>query len=100
MLRTAPWVGLLTGVLVVWFWRVWQSDVVRLPVRPWYPHKEGLCLADVVRAARRTLSGVSDVEGWARALVGRVERVFEGALAAPKQENFAATEEAPVVMAA
>jgi hypothetical protein len=77
--RTAPWVGLLTGVLVLWFWQVWREDVVHLPVRPWYPQKEGLSLADVVRAARRTLGGVVDVETWAWAIVNREEWVFDGA---------------------
>jgi DDE superfamily endonuclease len=98
--RTAPWVGLLTGVLVVWFWHVWRSDVVQLPVRPWYPHKEGLCLADVVRAARRTLAAVADVEAWAWAIVRREPWVVEGALAAAKQEETAATEGQPTAMAA
>jgi hypothetical protein len=100
VLRTAPWVGLLTGVLVVWFWRVWKSDVVRLPVRPWYPHKEGLCLVDVVRAARHTLGGVADVERWAWAIVRREPWVVEGALAAETPEMAAATEGASATMAA
>jgi hypothetical protein len=59
VLRVAPLVGLLYSTLVIWF----AEGVHRLPIaappqRPWYRHKVGLCFADVLRAARRTLDGV------------------------------------------
>jgi hypothetical protein len=56
VLRVAPMVGLLYSSLVLWFAEgVHQLPVATPPVRPWYPHKKGLCFADVLRAARRTL---------------------------------------------
>jgi hypothetical protein len=92
--RTTPWVGLLTGVLVVWFWRVWRTGVVRLPVRPWYPQKEGVSLSDVIRAARSTLGGVTDVEAWARAIVRGEAWVMEGALGQERTGSVAVAEAA------
>lgn len=58
VLRVAPLVGLLYSSLVIWF----VQDVYRLPIampplRPWY-RKVGLCFADVLRAAQRTLATV------------------------------------------
>jgi hypothetical protein len=61
--RVAPLVGLLFSLLVVWFAEIFLSPVVQVPTRPWYPHKKGLCFADILRAARRTLAGV-DVLAW------------------------------------
>jgi hypothetical protein len=59
VLRVAPLVGLLYSTLVVWFAEgVHRTPVAMPPLRPWYPHKRGLCFADVLRAARRTLDGV------------------------------------------
>ena len=58
VLRVAPLVGLLYSSLVVWFAEgVHQMTIAAPPVRPWYPHKQGLCFADVLRAARRALDG-------------------------------------------
>ena len=57
-LRVAPLVGLLYSTLVVWFAEgVHRSTIAAPPVRPWYPHKQGLCFADILRAARRALDG-------------------------------------------
>lgn len=54
--RTAPFVGILYTSLVLWFADgVHETSVAALPLRPWYPHKRGLCFADVLRAAQRTL---------------------------------------------
>jgi SRSO17 transposase len=54
--RTAPFVGYIYTTLVLWFAEhAWQSSVALPPVRPWYPHKKGLCFADILRAAQRTL---------------------------------------------
>lgn len=59
VLRVAPLVGLLYSALVVWFAEgAYASTLATPPVRPWYPHKRGLCFADVLRAARRALHGV------------------------------------------
>jgi hypothetical protein len=56
VLRVAPLVGLLYSSLVLWFAEgVYRLPVATPPVRPWYPHKNGLCFADVLRAARRVL---------------------------------------------
>ena len=57
VLRVAPLVGLLYSTLVIWF----VQDIYRMPavaappLRPWYRHKVGLCFADVLRAAQRTV---------------------------------------------
>jgi hypothetical protein len=53
VLRVAPFVGLLYTLLVLWFLDgIHGSPVVRLPVRPWYRQKSGLCFADILRTAR------------------------------------------------
>ena len=54
--RVAPLVGLLYSTLVLWFAeRVHRMPIAAPPLRPWYPHKVGLCFADVLRTARRAL---------------------------------------------
>jgi len=54
--RTAPFIGYIYTTLVLWFAQhAWQSPAAIPPVRPWYSHKKGLCFADVLRAAQRTL---------------------------------------------
>ncbi len=59
VLRVAPLIGLLYSVLVVWFAEgTHTSALAAPPVRPWYPHKNGLCFADILRTARRVLDGV------------------------------------------
>jgi hypothetical protein len=59
VLRVAPLVGLLYSTLVLWFAEgVHQMAIAAPPVRPWYPHKQGLCFADVLRTARRALDRV------------------------------------------
>ena len=56
--RVAPFVGLLYTVLVVWFLEgAAHSQLATPPHRPWYPHKKGLCFADILRAARRAMAG-------------------------------------------
>jgi hypothetical protein len=55
--RTAPFVGLVYSMIVLWF----ASDIHRTaiaapPLRPWYRHKRGLCFADALRAAQRALT--------------------------------------------
>lgn len=78
VLRTAPWVGLLSGVLVVWFHRVYRTAEVPLPELPWYWWKEDLSFADLVRAARAMLRPVALLP-WARAVAARDRAAFEGA---------------------
>jgi len=59
VLRVAPLVGLLYSTLVIWFVQdIYRTPVAVPPLRPWYGHKIGLCFADVLRAAQRTLDGV------------------------------------------
>ena len=59
VLRVAQLIGLLYSTLVVWFAEgVYASAIAAPPVRPWYPHKRGLCFADILRAARRASDGV------------------------------------------
>jgi len=54
--RTAPFVGLVYTTLVLWFAEgVHRTAIAAPPLRPWYRHKRGLCFADVLRAAQRTL---------------------------------------------
>jgi len=78
VLRTAPWVALLSGILVVWFHRVYQRGMqVTLPQRPWYYWKEDLSFADLLRAAQETLRGV-EVQTWTQAVVQQRPELFEG----------------------
>ena len=57
VLRVAPLVGLLYSTLVVWFAQdVYRTRVATPPLRPWYRHKRGLCFADILRAAQRTVA--------------------------------------------
>jgi hypothetical protein len=57
--RTAPFVGLIYSLLVIWALRgAHRLPVATPPLRPWYRSKRGLAFADVLRAAQRTLSGV------------------------------------------
>jgi hypothetical protein len=59
VLRVAPLVGLLYATLVIWFVQdIYRMPIAALPVRPWYRHKVGLCFADVLRAAQRTVARV------------------------------------------
>jgi DDE superfamily endonuclease len=96
--RTAPWAGLLSGILVVWFHRVYRTAEVPLPVRPWYGWKEDLSFADLVRAARATLRPVALLP-WARAVVARDPAHRKGAIAQPRVRR-PTPEATPVPMAA
>ncbi len=56
MRRTAPCVGLLYGVLVMWFWEQFEQGLrAVIPNRPWYGHKENVSFEDIVRTARFAL---------------------------------------------
>lgn len=57
--RVAPFVGHIRTLLVLWFLEgAVGTPLAELPTRPWYRHKSGLCFADVLRAAQRSLAGV------------------------------------------
>ncbi len=57
VLRVAPLVGLLYSTLVIWFVQdIYRMPIAALPVRPWYRRKVGLCFADILRTAQRTVA--------------------------------------------
>lgn len=57
--RTAPFVGCMYSMLIVWFVQhAHSSEAARPPVRPWYLHKRGVSFADILRAAQRVLAPV------------------------------------------
>jgi len=57
--RTAPFVGCMYSMLIVWFFQHAHATSAALPpVRPWYPHKRGVAFADILRAAQRVLANV------------------------------------------
>jgi len=55
--RTAPFVGYLSTILVLWFAtnQTGASELATPPLRPWYRHKRGYCFADILRTAQRVL---------------------------------------------
>jgi hypothetical protein len=89
--RTAPWVGLLSGLLIVWLHRVYEHVEVPLPERPWYFWKNDLSFADLVRTARAMLRPVEVVD-WARAVVARDESAFASALQSKNTTELRSTE--------
>jgi hypothetical protein len=57
--HTAPFVGYIYTLLVLWFVDhvfATGSELAAPPVRPWYRHKQGLSFADVLRTAQRVLA--------------------------------------------
>ncbi|MGH9893574.1 MAG: transposase [bacterium] len=55
--RTAPFVGFVYTMLVLWFAEHAQrSALATPPLRPWYAHKVGFSFADVLRTAQRVLA--------------------------------------------
>jgi hypothetical protein len=63
VLRTAPWVALVSGLIVVWFHRIYVKGIqLPIPERPWYLWKTDLSFADLVRAAQETLRGVDALD--------------------------------------
>ena len=55
--RTAPFVGFIYTMLVVWFAEhAHRRPIATPPLRPWYTHKRGLSFADVLRTAQRVLA--------------------------------------------
>jgi hypothetical protein len=79
VLRTAPWVALVSGMLVVWFHRIYVKGMeIPVPKRPWYLWKEDLSFADLVRAAQETLRGV-DALDFVVAILEHDPHVIKGA---------------------
>jgi hypothetical protein len=61
--RMAPCVGLLYGVVVVWFWEQSEHGLEAvIPLRPWYGHKTSVSFEDVLRTARRALGRRAVIE--------------------------------------
>lgn len=55
--RVAPFVGYIRTILIIWFLDdVVGTPLAEPPLRPWYVHKSGLCFADILRAAQRSLA--------------------------------------------
>jgi hypothetical protein len=66
--RTAPFVGYIYTILVLWFAQsACRTSVAIPPIRPWYRHKRYPSFADILRAAQRTLAPL-DVLDPARSL--------------------------------
>ena len=66
--RTAPFVGYIYSLLVLWFAdSIWTTSLATPPIRPWYRHRKHASFADIVRAAQRLLLTV-DVLDPARGL--------------------------------
>ena len=86
--RTAPFVGYIYTVLVLWFADSAYHDAVATPpIRPWYTHKRGFSFADVLRAAQRTLAPL-DVLDPARSLDDLHElRAASAARDCPRRAN-------------
>ena len=54
--RTAPFVGIVYSVLILWAVdSASRLALTLVPLRPWYTHKQGLSLADILRAAQAVL---------------------------------------------
>ena len=54
--RTAPFVGYIFTIVVIWFWEAaYKMAIAKPPIRPWYAHKTNMCFTDILRAAQRTL---------------------------------------------
>lgn len=58
VLRTAPFVGLIYSLLIIWFVEneIYNTSLAMPPVRPWYTHKTALSFEDILRAARRAIA--------------------------------------------
>ena len=100
VLRTAPWVALVSGILVVWFHRIYVKGIqIPIPERPWYHWKTDLSFADLVRAAQETLRG-ADALDFAVAILERDPNVFKGARGEKKAVERRSPEEQEMTKAA
>lgn len=100
VLRTAPWVALVSGLIVVWFHRIYVKGInIPIPERPWYIGKTDLSFADLVRAAQETLRGV-DALDFAVAILDGDSKVFQGARGEKKAVGRRRTEAQEMAKAA
>ena len=100
VLRTAPWVALVSGILVVWFHRIYVKGIqIPIPERPWYHWKTDLSFADLVRAAQETLRGL-DALDFAVAILERDPNVFKGARGEKRTVERRSAEEQEMAKAA
>jgi len=100
VLRTAPWVALVSGLIVVWFHRIYVKGIqLPIPKRPWYLRKTDLSFADLVRAAQETLRGV-DALDFAVAILAGDSKVFQGARGEKDAVERRGTEEQEMAKAA
>jgi hypothetical protein len=59
VLRTAPFIGCMYSLLIVWFVQHARSITsVQFLRRPWYAHKRGVSFADILRTAQHVLAPV------------------------------------------
>lgn len=58
--RTAPFVGLVFSLLVIWFAES-ASALAQVPLRPWYARKKNLSFEDILRTARFALTPFTDI---------------------------------------
>jgi hypothetical protein len=83
--RTAPLVGLVYTTLVLWFADgVHRTRLAAPPLRPWYRHKQGLCFADVLRAAQRALMPLDVLDP--RRSVGNLRKLGQPRAGRPKSQ--------------
>jgi hypothetical protein len=100
VLRTAPWVALVSGLIVVWFHRIYAKGMqIPMLVRPWYLRKKDLSFADLVRAAQETLRGV-DALDFAVTILARDSNVFKRARGQNKAVERRSTGEQEMAKAA
>ncbi len=78
--RIGPFVAYLFSLLVLWFaGGAWQSPLAKAPLRPWYSTRRDASFTDILRAARRALTGQNFVD-----LANRFDNLHEPRRAPPK----------------
>ena len=61
--RTAPWVGLLFSIVVLWYDQHGHGSVLDwTPLRPWYRHRKGPSFQDILATARRAAAATAFVD--------------------------------------
>jgi SRSO17 transposase len=79
--RTAPFVGLIFSMLVLWFARGAAAQA-QVPLRPWYSHKQDLSFADIVRTARFALLPFTEIL-VARCIAPKLQKISHRECSAP-----------------
>lgn len=83
--RTAPFVGFIYTILVLWFAQhAWNTPAAMPPIRPWYRHRKGASFADILRCAQRVLVHL-DVLDPASSLANLRERSSSAHGSAPRR---------------